>query len=147
MKKKLLIRAAYGLPVGIAIGYIITVFTSLCWGNGRYLPCAPDLAVMAGSEMRAVIVQTVFMAFIGVGYSAASVIWEIEHWSLAKQTGIYFLILSLIMMPVAYFSYWMEHSVTGFLIYFGIFILIFFMIWGSMFLTIKYRIHKINKTL
>jgi len=30
---------------------------------------------------------------------------------IAKQTGIYFLILSLTMFPIAYITHWMEHSV------------------------------------
>ena len=46
-----------------------------------------------------------------------------------KQTGIYFTVISLVMLPVAYLTYWMEHSVTGFLSYFGIFALLFVLIW------------------
>lgn len=44
---------------------------------------------------------------------------------LSLQTGIYFLIISIIMMPVAYFTYWMEHSIKRFLSYFGVFIVFF----------------------
>ena len=102
---------------------------------------------MMGSEIRAVIVQSVFSGILGAGFAASSVIWEIDHWSLVKQTGIYFAIASLLMLPIAYLAYWMEHSVVGFLSYFGIFILIFAMIWAIQFAIGKYNVKKMNEKL
>lgn len=58
-----------------------------------------------------------------------------------------FLIISLIMLPIAYLSYWMEHSITGFLVYFGIFVLIFVIIWIVQLITIKHSVNKINEKL
>ena len=37
MKKKLLLRGALGFPIGIAIGYVITICISLMWAGGYYL--------------------------------------------------------------------------------------------------------------
>ena len=34
----------------------------------------------------------------------ASVIWEIDSWSLAKQSGIYFSIACVTMLPIAYIT-------------------------------------------
>lgn len=48
---------------------------------------------------------------------------------IVKQTGIYFSIISVLMLPTAYVSYWMEHSLQGILSYFGIFLLIFAAVW------------------
>ena len=48
---------------------------------------------------------------------------------LVKQTGIYFLIDSVTMMPIAYVTFWMEHSLKGVLSYFGIFALMFAVVW------------------
>ena len=44
MKKKLLLRGALGFPIGIAIGYVITICISLMWAGGYYSPCVPELA-------------------------------------------------------------------------------------------------------
>ena len=147
MKKKIILRGILGIPIGITIGYLITIFISLGLANGYYSPCVPELISMMGSEIRAVIVQSVFSGILGAGFAASSVIWEIDHWSLVKQTGIYFAIASLLMLPIAYLAYWMEHSVVGFLSYFGIFILIFVMIWAIQFAIGKYNVKKMNEKL
>ncbi len=129
MKKKIIIRSLLGFPIGIAIGYLITILTSLVWAKGYYPPCVPELISVMGNEINAVILQTVLCKILGTGFAANSIIWEMYNWSLVKQTGIYFSIISVIMLPIAYLAYWMEHSVAGFFIYFGIFVLIFAVIW------------------
>lgn len=147
LKKKIFHRILIGFPIGISIGNLIMILISLRWANGYYSPCVPGLITAMGNEINAVMIQTVLCGLLGIGFSASSVIWEIEHWSIVKQTGIYFLIISVIMLPIAYFMYWMEHSVTGFVSYFGIFILIFAVMWIIQFITGKHNVKKINKKL
>lgn len=147
MKKKIFYRALIGFPIGISIGNFIMILISLVWANGYYAPCVPDLITEMGNEINAVIIQTALCGLLGTGFSASSVIWEIEHWSIVKQTGIYFLMISVIMLPISYLMYWMEHSVTGFLIYFCIFILIFAVIWMVQFIIVKNSIKKMNEKL
>ena len=36
MKKNVLLRGLFGIPTGIAIGYVITVMMSAFWGDGSY---------------------------------------------------------------------------------------------------------------
>jgi Protein of unknown function (DUF3021). len=147
MKKKIMLRCVLGFPIGVTIGQIITIMLSLIWAKGYYAPCVPELAVAMGNEINAIILQTTLCGMLGMGFSASSIIWEIEHWGITKQTGIYFLIVSAIMMPIAYFTYWMEHSVAGFLSYFGIFALIFAIVWVIQFTIGRYNIRKMNENL
>lgn len=147
MKKKIIMRSLLGFPLGITLGYIITILISLGWANGHYLPCVPELVSVMGNEINAIILQAVLCGILGAGFAASSVIWEIDHWSLVIQTGIYFSIISVIMLPIAYFAYWMEHSVVGFLIYFGIFALIFAIIWISQFVIGKHNVKRMNEKL
>lgn len=147
MKKKIWMRGVLGLPLGIAIGYVITILGSLGWGQGYYSPCVPELIVVMGNEIRAVVLQTVLCGLLGVVFGAGSVIWEIEQWSIARQTGTYFLVAAAAMMPVAYFSYWMEHSVRGFLIYFCIFTVIFIVIWLVQYMFMRRDVNRINSKL
>lgn len=145
MKKKLLGRMLLGFPMGIAIGYMITIAISLAFADGYYSPCVPVLIETIGSEIGAVLLQAVLCGILGSAFSASSLIWEIEEWSIAKQTSIYFLITSLVMMPVAYLARWMEHSVWGFLSYFGIFAGIFVFVWFIQYVGYKQKIKKINE--
>ncbi len=147
MKKKIMLRLAMGFPIGITIGQSISIITSLIWAQGYYTPFVPELATAAGSEINAVILQTILCGVLGMGFSASSAIWEIEHWGISKQTGIYFLIVSAIMMPIAYFTYWMEHSIVGFLSYFGIFALIFAIVWIIQFTIGRKNVRKMNENL
>lgn len=149
MKKTILSRALFGIPVGISIGYIITIIISLFLGDGLYSPCVPELIEVTGSEINAVILQTVLCGLLGGVSAAASVIWEIDEWPIAKQTGIYFVLLSLTMLPIAYFTHWMEHSLRGFLVYFGLFLVIFIIMWLIQYWVLKNKVvnigNRVNK--
>lgn len=145
--KNVLLRGALGIPIGIAAGYVITICISLVWGQGYYSPCVPELIDLMGNEIYAVILQAVLCGILGGAFGASSVVWEMENWSIVKQTGIYFLITASAMMPVAYFSHWMEHSIRGFLSYFGIFTVIFIFIWLIQYLIVRRSVKKLNSKL
>lgn len=144
MKKKIIMRGLLGLPTGIAIGFVITLIISACIGNGSFYPVTPELIDTMGNELNAVILQTVLCAVMGVGFAAASVIWELDSWSLAKQSGIYFMIISVIMLPIAYVTNWMKHTALGVLSYVAIFVAIFIIVWLSQYLLWKRKINKMN---
>ncbi len=122
MKKIILRRAALGAPIGLAVSYLVTVAVSLGWGGGDYLPCMPELVALAGSEA----------------------VWEMERWSLARQTGVYFLLLSLFMLPAAWVMHWMRHSPAGAALYFGVFALLFALFWAAGLLAGRRSVRRLN---
>lgn len=145
MFKKICLRGLIGFPLGIAIGYIITIISSLIWGQGYYSPCVPIFIEIVGSEIGAVIVQAILTGIIGLSFAASSTIWEMDQWSLTKQTAIYFIITVMTMFPIAYLTGWMDHSLVGFIIYFGVFVLIFIIIWFIQYMIYKKQIQAINE--
>ena len=145
MKKEFVLRVFIGLLGGIVISYLITIGISLAIGDGSYYSCVPNLIERFGNEVTAIIIQTVLSAVLGAGFAGSSIIWEMDEWSLLKQTSIYFGIVSVFMMTVAYICEWMEHSVKGILSYFGIFFAIFIVIWIVQYLIWKIRISKIKE--
>jgi hypothetical protein len=128
MKKKTILRGLLGFPLGIALGHVITIIISL-FGDGTFYPTVPTLTAEFEHEISAVIFQTLLTGTLGAATAAASVIWEMERWSIAKQTGIHFLVLSIALLPIAYFSHWMDRSVAGFILYFAVFVAIFIFVW------------------
>ncbi len=144
MKKELVSRIVSGLLDGIVICYLITIGISISLGNGNFYPCVPSLIKQFGNEITAVIVQTILSALLGAGFAVSSLIWEKDDWSLLKQTSVYFAIVTVLMMTVAYVCEWMEHSVRGVLCYFAIFFAIFIIVWVIQFIIWKRRISKIN---
>ena len=144
MKKELLFRMFIGFLGGIVLSYIITIGISVGIGEGEFYPCVPSLVERFGNEVTAVVIQTVLSALLGMGFAGCSIIWEMDEWSLLKQTGIYFGIVSILMMTVAYICDWMENSLKGALTYFAVFFVIFVVIWIVRYMVWKVRISKIS---
>lgn len=145
MKKEILKRCLFGMPVGMAISTIITILISLTVGDGRYYAAVPSLANDMGSEINAVMLQAVLSMLYGAAWSGASVVWDAEGWSLLKMTIVHLLITSFATFPIAYFARWMPHSKTGILIYFGIFVAIYLGIWVSQYSAMKKRVQQMNE--
>lgn len=129
MKKQVILRGALGIPLGIAIGYLISIGISLVYADGYFAPCVPELATVMGNEINAVILQTLLCGLLGASFAATSAIWNIDRWGVGTQTCVYFVINAVVMMLTAYFTYWMEHSIKGFISYFMIFVQIFIIVW------------------
>lgn len=144
MIKKLIKRSLFGFPAGIFISYVITILISAFWGQGHYLAVTPELIEKTGNEMNAVLLQAVFSGVLGAGFAMASVIWEMEAWSIVKQTSVYFVIISAILLPIAYFLNWMQHTAAGFITYFGIFVGVFLVIWLLQYFGWKAKVNKLN---
>lgn len=145
MKKKMIMRGLLGFPLGMAIGNVISIVGSFFWGQGDYVPCVPKFVEVMGGEIYAVALQSFLCAILGVVFTMASVIWEMDEWSIAKQTGLYFAITAAAMMPIAYITGWMDKSLAGIASYFGIFVVIFAAVWIIQYGIIKYHIAQMNR--
>lgn len=147
MKKEIVERSLIGFFIGIAIGQIISVLISLIAGKGEFLICAPAFTELMGSEAYAAALQTLLCGIMGIGYAIATLIWGSDKLNIASQTGICFGIYSLFTFPIAYFTFWMEHSAKGVLQYVGIFFALFVFVWFIQYFAVKAKINAINKKL
>lgn len=148
MKKKILVRSLIGAPIGVVISLIITIIFSLCLGHGEYFPASHELINwLGGNETTAVIVQMFCSIFVGAVCGASSVVWEIEKWSLLKQTLVHFAVIVIPFFGIGYIMNWMPHYLYGALCYVGGFILVYVIMWSSMYFSIKAKIKKMNKQL
>jgi hypothetical protein len=145
--KKALLRGLLGAPLGVFIGYTITILISMYLKDGGYSPVVPQLMETMGNEINAIVLQYLLSALLGFASAFGSAVFEIEEWSITKQTMIHFLLLSVSMFPVAYFTYWMRHTLWGILSYVGIFIALYAVIWAIQIYFWKKRIEGINRKL
>jgi len=76
-----------------------------------------------------------------------SVIWNMERWSILRQTATHFVICSAITLPVAYFMQWIEQSLAGVLIYYGFFAAVYVVIWLSVYFATRKKIMKVNEAI
>ncbi len=145
MKKKILSRCLLGAPIGVLISIIVTIIISLCIGKGEYCSAPDDLISWCGNEINAVIVQTVCALVIGAISAGSSVIWEIEKWSLTKQTLVHFAVLVVPFISISYVLNWMPHNLIGGLSYAAAYVISYVLIWLSIFLSVRAKIKKMNK--
>ena len=117
MKKKVIKRCLFGAPIGLLISHIILLITSIFLSvatkkyEGDFLPAPWSLIEFCGSELNAVIIQTICSLIFGAAFGGASVIWEIENWSLLKQTVLHLIIISVSSLPIAYCMYYLARSI------------------------------------
>ena len=145
LKKTIINRALLGFPLGIAIGQLMAIIISLIMEDGIFVPVPYLLIERFGNEINAVIIQTILTALIGVTFASSSVIWEIDEWSLAKQSGIYFSITAIVFLPISYFLGWMQPSLTGFISYLTVFVCVFIINWIVGYFVWKKTIDAINR--
>ena len=112
--KKIVSRVLYSFPIGISCSVGISLFLSLLFGEGKYYPFAASLVFFTGSEVKAMLLQTMLSGILGSVFGGMSFIWEIERWSILKQTAVYFLSVSIPMMGISFLLYWLEHSLNAF---------------------------------
>lgn len=144
MKKKMICRSLLGMPIGIAISYVITILISVRVGDGSYYPVVPTLETTLGSEIVAVLIQLICSAVYGAVFAGASVIWEIESWSLFRMTVTHMLVISVVSFPIAWLMMWIPRDFWGAVIYFAIFFAIYAVIWFSQYGTMKKKIAQLN---
>ena len=145
MKKKVILRCLIGAPIGLSISFIITLIISVIINKGEYYPVVPQLTALCGNELNAVIIQTICSLIMGAAFAGASVIWEVENWSLLKQTILHFLVISVSTLPIAYCMYWIPHTFRGIVLYASIFFFIYFFIWLAGYFAMKKKIREINE--
>lgn len=147
MKKKVLQRALFGAPIGLAISMVISIIISYCLGDGKFYFVPPALISDCGNEINAVLLETLLSFLYGAAFAGASVIWEVDNWSILRQTVTHLLVCSVFTFPIAFAGRWMDHTVSGVISYIVIFIAIYVSIWVSIMLSYKRRLKSINNSI
>jgi hypothetical protein len=147
LKKNILLRGWSGTIHAITLGYLITIIMSLIFLDGQYSPVVPALSEQFEHEIYAVLVQTAFFALVGFVQGAASLIWDVDEWGYMKQTGLFFFVCSITVLPVSYIMRWMPRTFVGFIVFYSIFTAIFFVVWCIQFCIWKAKIKKIDDEL
>lgn len=147
MKKKVICRTLLGFPLGVFISTTITMLISIGWGNGHYSAVVPELTAQMGSELNAFTLQYFLSGILGAACGGGACIWEMGEWSLFKRTLVYLIVLSGSMFPIAWFSWWMPHSIVGALSYIAIFLALFAVIFAVQYFFWKIKLRKMNDCL
>ena len=84
---------------------------------------------------------------VGTTFAATTVIFEMDNWSLIRQTLLHFIITSIVMYIAGFLCGWFPHTVVSTLIWFGVFIVVYVIFWVCFSLYYKNKVKKINEAL
>lgn len=82
MKKKMILTGLFGALVGVALSTLITLAISLMHNNGYYYAVVPELIAFCGSEVSAMLLQTLCSMLYGA-------IWRLPVRSGPSKAGAY----------------------------------------------------------
>lgn len=145
--KEIIKRGILGIFLGISFGFLIALFINIIKGGEDFILASPKLVGRYGSELSAVVAQTIFNGLLGIVFGGASVIWEHPDYSIAKRTSMHLLVTAPIFMIVSYMLGWMGDSPKSILIFVGIYLVIYIVVWLSQFIFWRGQISQINKEL
>jgi len=148
MLKKIIRRFTLGFIYQVFATYVITLLISINAGDGFYHAItAGGLLSICKTELGATCLQFLLSGILGAVIGAATVFWEIDSWSLTKQTVIHCITTTVTMLIIVYLCGWMNHSVKGFLIWLGMFIGVYTVFWLICYISYKKKIEAVNKKL
>lgn len=147
MFKEIVKRGLLGFMIGVFIGETILIFNSILAGTGVFYPINPLFISMEGAQLTRVIIQYILTGVIGMMFAASSVIFQIEDWSLLKQTVIHFVIASVVMYVCGFVCNWFPHNLKNTLIWFAVFIVFYAVFWLGFTLYYRITVKKINEAM
>ncbi len=147
LKRNLLLRGLIGALAGVFIGQAVCIIVSLCVDGQELMPVPVELTRQVGNEIVAFILQNLACMIYGSVWAMASIVWEVEGWSLAKQTRIHWQLCSTSALPIAWLLHWFPHTWTGAAGYFASFALIYVGVWLSQYLSMRQHLKKVNRKL
>ena len=87
-------------------------------------------------------ITTYILAFVVAG---CSMIYGIENWSIAKASLVHVSLLYISYLLVYVVNSWIPFSWIGMLVFTGIFIVGYFVIWLSIYISLKAQANKLNE--
>ncbi|MBQ2735865.1 MAG: DUF3021 domain-containing protein [Clostridia bacterium] len=118
-------------PIIIGIVYLILSFT------------LDDFSV-TGTEIFTAILSTYLLAFVHAG---ASVFNEIERWSVGRSVLYHFSVLYAAYSICYLINSWIPFDITVFLIFTGIFIVSYLIVWLTVYIIVKRTGRRLNDSL
>ena len=103
-----------------------------------------DNLSVSGTEMFTAIISTYLLAFVHAG---CSIFNQVEHWPIAKSLFFHFLSLYLAYSVCYLINSWIPFDITVFLIFTGIFVLGYAIVWLIVYLIVKQTERKLNSKL
>ena len=139
--KKALLRGFLGVPIGVFIMTLVGLLISLTSGNLSMI--SPD-HLGNSSDLTVYTIQFILSCIMGFAFAIASTYFEVENWSIAKQTFLHFITISVVYFPTAVYLGWLELKLLPIVIFAAVFVTIYISIWLTQYTALKKKIKNLN---
>lgn len=131
-------RALLGFLLGTAIGNLIA------WLSSSYVSAV--LINRTGNIPAAIIVQSLVCGLYGSAAMAGTIFYDIEQWPLTCSSIAHYLVIAVLYVPAAAFLGWADNA-ADILIFEGILLAAYFVVWLVMYLRYKSKVRILNEEL
>ena len=129
---------------GTLYGLIVSLFYNFSNKNSVYYPSDPSFTTKFATPLNAMTVSVIFWALMGLVFGFGSFVFAIRQWSLLKKTIVSFIIYYIGFTPLAFLAGWFSLNIVNFMIFTGLFILIYVTIWFIRSYQVIREIREIN---
>ncbi|MBB1068892.1 DUF3021 domain-containing protein [Limosilactobacillus sp. RRLNB_1_1] len=145
--KKYFLYAVSGISVGELFGLVFSLFFSYLYNLKDYVPSAPTFTDHFSRPLNAVLVSVILWGMMGLVFNFGALIFNIEDWSILKRTIVNFIIYYCGFTPLAILAGWFPLNLINWLVFTGIFVMIYLIMWFINFYAVKQDLKKINRKL
>ncbi|MDD2960239.1 MAG: DUF3021 domain-containing protein [Lachnospiraceae bacterium] len=147
MVKRAIHRAVSSFHYAVTLNVVITAILLFMDGDAGFLPVLPEFAARFATPVLAMIVQWLLIGCTGAAFGGFSVLLELERWSLLKQSVIYFVLTSVVWVPVAVTCWGLGTYVSSFVSVITSYSISYAVVWIIQYRTCKHSIEQINQKL
>ncbi len=105
MIKQILVRGCNSFAYSIAITCVLQILVLVIYGDPSYIPMLPEYREHFSNPYLAMLTQHIFIGIASASFGAGSVLMELEKISLLVQSILYFILTSLVWIPISCFCW------------------------------------------
>ena len=145
--KKIINYLLRGITIGITTGFLISLTFAFIYQSKDYAPSAPTFMSHFSSSTSATAVSALLWALIGCVFAISSLAFEVDRWSITKQTIVHFLITYVGFTPLAILCGWFPLNFFWLSFFTLIFVIVYFIIWLASMTTARHEVRAFNAKL
>ncbi|WP_407884696.1 DUF3021 domain-containing protein [Furfurilactobacillus curtus] len=143
--RKIIAAILCGIPIGITVGFIISLFFSVIYRSQSYLPSTPTFIAQFSSPLIATIVSSVLWALIGIVFSLTNLLFQVDSWSITRQTVGHFVLSYLGFTPLAILCGWFPKSIAWLALFSLIYLVIYIIVWFISMSIAQAEVRRLNR--
>ncbi|CAH1856143.1 DUF3021 domain-containing protein [Convivina intestini] len=137
----------FGVITGVFIGFMSALLFSWLYQSDVFQPSSPKFVAHISDNLTAVTISAVIWALMGIVFSTAQMIFEVESWSITKQTVLHFITTYTGYTILAILAGWFPLNFWYLLQYSLIFVVVYIIIWSISMYIARRNVRELNQEL